>query len=85
VRLLIDGEAVGHLEDAWMLVGMAPFSGIDVGLNRGGPVHWEVYERHGSFPYTGELRSATWVPGEVAAYDPAQVVQAEQEAALFYD
>ena len=68
-----------------MLIGMAPFSGIDVGLNRGGPVHWGVYERHGTFPYTGRLEAATWVPGEQAAYDPEQVVKAELEAALFYD
>ena len=68
-----------------MLVGMAPFSGIDVGLNRGGPVHWELYERHRCFPYTGGLRSATWLPGEVAGYNPELIVAAELETALFYD
>jgi arylsulfatase len=64
---------------------MAPFSGIDVGLNRGGPVHWELYQRHGSFPYSGDLRSATWHPGPPADYDPAAVLQAEIESAAFYD
>lgn len=85
VRLLVDSLEVARLDEAWMLVGMAPFSGIDVGVNRGGPVHWGVYERHGSFPYTGRLEAATWVPGEIAAYDPAEVARAEVEAALFYD
>ena len=55
----VDGAEVGALDGAWMLVGMAPFSGIDVGLNRGGPVHWDLYERHGSFRYTGTLHHAT--------------------------
>jgi arylsulfatase len=68
-----------------MLVGMVPFSGIDVGLNRGGPVDCELYQRHGSFPHSGDLRAATWLPGPVADYDPAQVLQAEIETALFYD
>jgi arylsulfatase len=85
VRLLADGTEVGALTEAWMLVGMAPFSGIDVGLNRGGPVHWDLYRRHGSFPYSGTLHHATWVPGDVADYDPAQVFQAEVETAAFYD
>jgi arylsulfatase len=85
VRVLVDGAEVGRLDDAWMLVGMAPFSGIDVGVNRGGPVHWGVYERHRSFPYTGELRSASWIPGEQADYDPDLLVRAEVASALFYD
>jgi len=85
IRLVVDGTEVGALPDAWMLVGMAPFSGIDVGLNRGGPVHWELHERHRSFPYSGTLHHATWTPGEVADYDPAQVFQAEIETAAFYD
>jgi hypothetical protein len=68
-----------------MLVGFAPFSGIDVGLSRGGPVHWELHRRHGTFPYSGRLQAATWIPGEAADYDTAQVVAAEIETALFYD
>ena len=68
-----------------MLIGMAPFSGIDVGINRGGPVHWDVYERHRSFPYTGDLRSVTYTPGARADYDPGLVAEAERDVALFYD
>jgi arylsulfatase len=68
-----------------MLIGMAPFSGIDVGVNRGGPVHWGVYQRHGSFRYTGDLRSVTYTPGERADYDPELVREAERDVALAYD
>lgn len=85
VQLVVDGTEVGRLDGVWMLVGMAPFSGIDVGANRGGPVHWGVHERHGNFAFTGDLRSATWIPGEHAEYDPAHVLAAEIETALFYD
>lgn len=83
--LAVDGGVAGGLTGLWMLVGMAPFSGIDVGINRGGPVHWGIHERHGSFPYSGGLLSATWTPGEPADYDPALVIAAELETALFYD
>jgi len=85
VALLVDDLEVTRLDDLWMLVGFAPFSGIDVGRNSGGPVHWGLYRRHGTFPYSGRLHAATWVPGEVADYDPAEVVSAELETALFYD
>jgi arylsulfatase len=45
---------------------MAPFEGIDVGIDRRSPVSWSVYERHGTFPYNGILSSVTYVPGELA-------------------
>jgi arylsulfatase len=83
--LCLDGHPVGGLASVAMLIGMAPFSGIDVGVNRGGPVHWGVYQRHGSFRYTGDLRSVTYTPGERADYDPELVREAERDVALAYD
>lgn len=85
VRVQVGGAEVGRLDEVRMFVDMAPFSGIDVGVNRGGPVHWGVYERHRSFPYTGRLHAATWIPEEQADYDPAVLRQAEVDAAAFYD
>lgn len=85
VALLVDDVEVARLENLWMLVGLAPFSGIEVGRNSGGPVHWGLHRRHPTFPYSGRLHAATWIPGEVADYDPAQVVAAEIQTALFYD
>jgi len=32
------------------------FEGLDVGLDRRGPVLRSLYERHGAFPYTGAIR-----------------------------
>lgn len=85
LRLSLDGTEVASDPSVWMLVGMAPFSGITVGANRGGPVHWDLYERHGSFPFTGDLRTVRYVPGERAKYDPAITDQIVWESALFMD
>ena len=49
-----------------MLFGMAPFEGIDVGIDRRSPVSWEIYERFGPFPYTGRLHHVRYEPGEPA-------------------
>ncbi|MBX3030847.1 MAG: arylsulfatase [Chloroflexi bacterium] len=83
--LSVDGWAATSLPSVHMLTGMAPFTGIDVGRDRGGPVHWELFERHGSFPYQGTLRSVTYVPGERADYDPSLVAEVQRDAALAYD
>ncbi|WP_211220948.1 arylsulfatase [Nocardioides insulae] len=85
VEVGVDGEPVAALPSVAMLVGMAPFSGIDVGLTRGGPVHWDLFQRHGSFPYTGVLRSVTYLPGRQADYDPALVMEAERNTAAAFD
>ena len=85
VAVLVDDVEVARVDNLWMLIGFAPFSGIDVGRGSGGPVHWGLHQRHGDFPYSGRLHAATWIPGEVADYDPAQIVAAEIETALFYD
>ena len=45
---------------------MAPFEGIDVGIDRRSPVDWELSEREGTFPFTGDLRSVRYEPGELA-------------------
>ncbi len=84
-RILHNGQEVARLDDLWLLVGMAPFSGIDIGANRGGPVHWSIYERHGSFRYTGELRSVRYLPGPRAPYDPATIAALERDAAEYFD
>jgi arylsulfatase A-like enzyme len=85
IEVSVDGEARGGLADVTMLLGMAPFSGIDVGVNRGGPVHWDVSQRHGSFRFSGRLQGVTYTPGEHATYDPELVAQVTEDVAEFYD
>jgi len=53
---------------------MAPFEGIDVGIDRRSPVSWSVYERHGPFPFTGDLRSVAVTPGAPAPDSPVDFV-----------
>lgn len=85
ISVEVDGEVRGGLESVAMLVGMAPFSGIDVGVNRGGPISWPLHTRHRTFPYTGRLESVLYTPGERASYSAALIAQAELDVAEFYD
>ena len=43
-----------------------PYEGIDVGLDRRSPVSWEIYQRHGCYPFTGEIGDVTYLPGDYA-------------------
>lgn len=66
VTVVVGGETRATVSDLPLLLGSAPFSGIDVGLNRGSPVSWDLHQREGSFPYTGALHSVRYVPGELS-------------------
>jgi arylsulfatase len=85
LAVLVDGEERVRLDGVLMLLGMAPFQGIDVGIDRRSPVSWSVFERHGSFPYTGQLDAVTYVPGAYAPYSPEAVLAATIEAAHAYE
>jgi arylsulfatase A-like enzyme len=85
LEVVVDGTARGRLDGVSMLLGMAPFQGIDVGINRRSPVSWPLFERHGSFRYTGVLASVTYVPGPYAPYSPDAVLAATIEAAHAYE
>ena len=76
----VDGVETGALPAAPMLLGFAPFQGIDVGIDRRSPVIWSVHEAHGTFPYGGGLTAVTYRPGAAASYDPEQLVAAMQAA-----
>lgn len=54
-----------------MLLGMAPFTGISVGYDYGGPVDWDIHTRHRSYPFTGgTLHGVRYIPGARSAHDP---------------
>ncbi|MEU4804164.1 arylsulfatase [Actinosynnema sp. NPDC023587] len=77
------GEAV--LGPVPQLIGLAPFTGISVGEDRGGPVDWASHLRERTFPFTGTLRRVRYEPGERAAYDPKLVARLWAEAERVYD
>jgi arylsulfatase len=85
LNLQVDGETKARLAGVSMLLGMAPFQGIDVGINRRSPVSWPLFERHGSFRYTGVIEALTYVPGPYAPYSPDAVLAATIEAAHAYE
>lgn len=62
-RLLLDGlECVGWTPlSPTMSYGI--FEGLDVGLDRRGPVSMSLYQRHGAFPYSGSISHVTIEPG----------------------
>ena len=62
----VDGDTVGEAPGLVSLMAMAPFEGIDVGVDRRSPVSWDVYERHGPFRYSGQLDTVTYRPGDLA-------------------
>ena len=74
VRISIDGEARVEHAGLPMLFGIAPFQGIDVGIDRKSPVSWDLYQQFGPFPYSGELRAATYTPGEHAPDSPVHMI-----------
>jgi arylsulfatase len=74
VDLRVDGEPRGTAEGVPMLFGMAPFEGIDVGIDRRSPVSWALYERFGPFAYTGRLRHVRIEPGEHAPDSPVHLL-----------
>jgi arylsulfatase len=83
--VLVNGVSAAQLDHMNMLLWIAPLQGIDIGLDRRSPVSWPLYERYGSFPYTGSLASVTYIPGEPAPYDPQLVYLAAQRAMHAYD
>jgi arylsulfatase len=61
--LVLDGtEAVGWTAMSPTL-SFGVFEGLDVGLDRRGPVCPDLFERHGSFPYSGSIRDVRIEPG----------------------
>lgn len=64
--VLVDSEERATVESLPLLGAMAPFSGIDVGIDRRSPVCWRRHQERGANRFTGTLTAATWTPGELA-------------------
>ena len=85
VELRVNGESRGTLDELVQLHPLAPFEGIDIGIDRRSPVSWELYERHGPFPYSGRLTSVTYEPGDMAPDAPILSIDEIRERALQFD
>ena len=67
VDVLVDGEDRAAVEGLVMLGAMAPFEGIDVGIDRRSPVSWARYERTARSASPATLDAVTYTPGEAGA------------------
>lgn len=85
LTLSVDGEVRATREGVPMLFGIAPFEGIDVGIDRRSPVSWAIYERFGPFPYTGRLESVTYTPGDPAPDAPSTMMDMLREMGAAFE
>jgi arylsulfatase len=85
VALSIDAHERARADGFGAFLGMAPFEGIDIGIDRRSPVSWRLYERYGTFAYRGTLRRVDFVPGELAPDAGERFIEVLREMALKYD
>ena len=85
MRVLVDGEERAAVDGLVMLGAMAPFSGIDVGIDRASPVSWARYERQGAGRFTGELDRGDVHAGESAPDAGDRFVDLLREIGLRYE
>ncbi len=85
VSLEVNGDNCGEIAGIPMLFGIAPFQGIDVGIDRGSPVSWDIYERFGTFAYTGALSSVRYEPGEAGPESPDRLIDVIRKMGARYE
>lgn len=85
IGLDVDGVEAARLGPVAQLVGMSPFTGISVGVDRGSPVDWELHERRGCFRHGDGLRAVEYRPGPKADYNPEIIVAIEREIDRIYE
>ncbi|MFF2862758.1 arylsulfatase [Streptomyces rubiginosohelvolus] len=81
----VDGAVRATPPGVHQLIGMAPFQGISIGIDRKSPVSWPLFERHRTFRYAGVLHSVTYTPGEPGPDAPETVAAALKEAAAAFE
>ena len=85
VSVAVDGAPrVANLERS-MLWPMAPFRGIDVGIDRGSPVDWTRFQARGPDAFSGTLHSVRYEPGELSPDAGARFVDLAREIGSKYE
>lgn len=85
ITVAADGVELQQIPGMVQLAAMAPFQGIDVGIDRRSPVCWEIFEAHRTFPYTGTLHKVTYTPGELAPDAGARWLDALRDAGTRFE
>ena len=68
IDISLNGVATASPKGLLALLAMAPFQGIDIGIDRKSPVNWEIYEKYRNFPYTGLLGTVRYLPGDLTDF-----------------
>ena len=66
VDITLNGSEVVPKTSLSPTLALGPYEGLDVGIDRRSPVFWELSEKHGAFPYAGQIDSVTVTPGAKA-------------------
>ena len=86
ISVHVDGDESAVIDAVPMLLGMAPFTGISVGYDYGGPVDWDLHERYGSFRFAGgEIEALRYVPGARSAHDRTVIAGIDRAVAVVAD
>ena len=85
VQVLVGDEVHAQVDGLVMLGAMAPFEGINVGIDRRSPVCWELAERHGAYPYSGQLKAVSYTPGEPAPDAGTRFIELLREMGMRYE
>lgn len=85
VELVVNDQTVAELPDVLQLVGMCPFTGISVGIDRGSPVDWELFERRRGYAFTDDSLSVTYIPGEKAPYNRELIIGIEHAVQRIFE
>ncbi|GGR21316.1 arylsulfatase [Agromyces mediolanus] len=86
VALEVDGAPDAVVPSVPMLFGMAPFTGISVGYDYGGPVDWGLHEAHGAYRFTGgSIERLRYVPGEPSRHDRRVLLAIDEAVAAIAD
>lgn len=65
-RLLLDGQVATDWKELSPTLMGGFHEGLDIGIDRRAPVHWELFERRGNFRYSGQLHEVNIDSGAFA-------------------
>ena len=85
VEITVGGGSYSEISGLDLFLAMAPFEGIDVGIDRRSPVDWDIFEVHGSFPYSGKLSRVGYKPGEFAPDSPVKLMEMMRDMGKKFD
>jgi arylsulfatase A-like enzyme len=85
ISIHVDGNLEVDAFEVPRIIGYVPFEGIDIGIDRRSPVSWELYQRRGPFPFTGEITAVTYAPGELSGDSNEMVLERHLAMGTVYE